>query len=202
MGQPEKAVPVIERMREFNPKAGLHQGFVAVVYAHLGRMKEAREAVDYLVNRGENLRTMMYHACWKNPEVVDFTAKNYLKAGLPGDPGDYYKPTIFYDKNKLTGKEIRDLVFGQTVSGFDFVSGKEWWIERTKDGQAAFRDAEDSHSGKSWIKGDELCNQWKNLYGGYKDCMRIYPNPGGTIEKKNQYIGIASYTFVPFSSVD
>ena len=202
MGQPEKALPAIERMEKFNPKGGLHQFFAATVYAHLGRMKEARKAGDYFVKRGENLRTMMYQRCWKDPEAVEFLTENLLKAGLPGQSGDYYKPTIFYDQNKLAGQEIKDLVFGQTVSGFDFETGEEWWVERTKDGRATFRDSEGSDVGRSWIKGDELCNQWKNRYGGYKDCMRIYPNPNGTTEKKDKYIGIASYTFVPFSPVN
>jgi hypothetical protein len=41
-----------------------------------------------------------------------------------------------------------------------------------------------------------------NLYGGYKDYMRIYANPENTTEKKDEYIGTAAYGFVPFSVVD
>lgn len=57
-------------------------------------------------------------------------------------------------------------------------------------------------SGKSWIEGDGLCNQWENLYEGLKNCGLVYKNIEGTSEKKDQYIRIADYGFVPFSVVE
>jgi hypothetical protein len=61
---------------------------------------------------------------------------------------------------------------------------------------------ETSDNGKSWVGGNRLCNQWANLYGGLEDSFPIYDNPEGTPEKKDEYIGVAVYGFVPFSVVD
>ena len=120
---------------------------------------------------------------------------------MPGEPGGYYKSAIFLEPN-LTGKEIKDQIFGRTISGFDICGGKEWSIERTEDGEATIRRDKIADTGKSWIDGDKLCNQWETLYGGYKDCRRVYVNPEGTKDKKDQYIGTAVYGLVPFSVED
>ena len=158
-----------------------------------------------------NLRIQMYLRPFKDKEVERRFADGLIKAGLPGEPGGYYK---IYQENKLTGKAIKDLVFAQTVTGFDIVSGKQWWIKRTEDGKATYRgpkgyvkgkvaDVEEtSDTGKSWVEGNRLYNQWANLYGGLVDCFPIYYNPEGMPEKKDEYIGVAVYGFVPFSIVD
>ena len=202
MGQLEEALTVLERAAKLQPEsAALLQTTFAVIYAHLGRVKEARKAIDPFIKMGLNLRCLMFFFPEKDPEVERLYAGGLLKAGLPGEPGGYYKSTIFQAHN-LTEKEIKELVFGRTVSGFGVCSGKEWWMEYTEDGEVTFRDSEVYDSGKSWIEGDKLCSQWENRYGGFKDCMRVYINPEGTAEMKDQYIGTAVYGFVPFSVVD
>ena len=104
-----------------------------------------------------------------------------------------------YTKNKLTGDEIKELVFGKTVTGFDFKSEEGWSIKRGKEGIAVYHRGEVSDTGKSWIEEDRLCNQWQNLYGGYRDCAPIFRNPDGVPHKKEEYIGISAYGFVPFA---
>jgi len=203
MGQLEEAVTRLEKARKLNPKYRVVRAFLAAIYAHRGRKEEAREAIDiYLkIKAYKDLRDLMYWHPFKDPEVEKFFADGVLKAGFPGELGGYYKSTIFL-QGPLTGQEIRDLVFGKTVSGFDLKSGQEWWIERAKDGKAIYRDSEGSDTGKSWIDGDKVCTQWENLYGGYKDCMRVYTNPEGTTEGKDNYIGTAAYGYVAFSPID
>ncbi|NIO21199.1 MAG: hypothetical protein GTN76_10765, partial [Candidatus Aenigmarchaeota archaeon] len=91
----------------------------------------------------------------------------------PGKPSGYYK---IYEENKLSGEEIKELVFGRTTTGITpWAAGQQWWIERTNDGKATHRqlpfhkgDLESgawsagkgygsfairSDSGKSWIEG-------------------------------------------------
>jgi hypothetical protein len=140
----------------------------------------------------------MFYMPFKDPEVEKRFAEGFIKSGVPGKIGEYYKSTIF-QKNKLTGDEIKELVFGKTVSGFDFKSEEEWSIKRGKDGSASYRKGKIFDTGKSWIEEDRLCNQWQNLYGGYRDCAPIFMNPEGMSNKKEQYIGISAYGFVPFA---
>ena len=172
---------------------------LAVTNALLGRMKKARQFIAPFIIMGLNLQCLM--APFKDPKAENLWADGLLKAGVPGEPGGYYKSAIFLEPN-LTGKEIKGQIFGRTISGFDVCGGKEWSIERTEDGEATIRRDNITDTGKSWIDGDKLCNQWENLYGGYKDCRRVYVNPEGTKEKKDQYIGTAVYGLVPFSVED
>jgi tetratricopeptide (TPR) repeat protein len=218
MGQLEEALTAFERAHKHNPKLRWVLTRLAVVYANLGRIEEARNTFEHLIKYhagralvGLNLRFLMYFRPFKDKEVEKRVADGLIKAGLPGEPGGYYK---IYQENKLTGEEVKDLVFAQTITGFDIVSGKQWWIKRNKDGKATYRgpkgyvkgkvsDVEEtSDTGKSWIEGNRLCNQWANLYGGLEDCFPIYDNPEGMPEKKDDYIGVTVYGFVPFSVVD
>ena len=218
MGQLEEALVAFERVHKHNPKLRWVLTRLAVVYANLGRIEEARSTLDPLIKyyagrdlQAVNLRFQMYLRPFKDKEVEKRFADGLIKAGIPGEPGGYYK---VYQENKLTGEEIKDLVFAQTVTGFDIITGKQWWIKRTEDGKATYRgpkgfvkgevsDVEEtSDIGKSWVEGNRLCNQWANLYGGLEDCFPIFYNPEGMYEKKDEYIGVAVYGFVSFSVVD
>jgi hypothetical protein len=200
MGNLEEALNSFERAYEFQPENKIMSlSRLAVTNALLGRMEKARQFIAPFIKMGLNLQCLM--APFKDPKAEKLWADGLLKAGVPGEPGGYYKSTIFLEPN-LTGKEIKEQIFGRTISGFDICGGKEWSIERTEDGKATIRRDKITDTGKSWIDGDKLCNQWENLYGGYKDCRRVYVNPEGTKEKKDQYIGTAVYGLVPFSVED
>ena len=217
MGKLEEALVAFKRAHKHNPKLRWVLTRLAVVYANLGRIEEARNTLEplikYYAGRGVevvNLRMQMYLRPFKDKEVEKRFADGLIKAGIPGEPGGYYK---IYQENKLTGEQIKDLVSAQTITGFDIVSGKQWRIIRNEDGKATYRgpkgyvkgkvvDVEDtSDTGKSWVEGNRLYNQWANLYGGLVDCFPIYVNPEGMPEKKDEYIGVAVYGFVPFSIV-
>jgi len=197
MGNLEEALNSFERAYEFQPENKIMSlSRLAVTNALLGRMEKARQFIAPFIKMGLNLRCLM--APFKDPKAEKLWADGLLKVGVPGEPDGYYKSAIFLEPN-LTGKEIKEQIFGRTISGFDVCGGKEWSIERTEDGEATIRRENITDTGKSWIDGDKLCNQWENLYGGYKDCRRVYVNPDGTKEKKDQYIGTAVYGLVPFS---
>jgi TolB-like protein/Flp pilus assembly protein TadD len=200
MGKLEEALNCFERAYEFQPENKIMSlRSLAVTNALLGRIKEARQFIAPYIKMGLSLPCLM--PPFKDPKSEKLWADGLLKAGVSGEPGGYYKSAIFLEPN-LTAKEIKDQVFGRTISGFDICGGKEWSIERTEDGKATIHRDKIADTGKSWIDGDKLCNKWENLYGGYKDCMRVYVNPEGTKERKDQYIGTAVYGLVPFSVVD
>lgn len=198
----------LKRAQEYNLQLKWPSVLLAVAYAHLGRTEEARAAVEwrwkFLAERGfvgDYLRQMMFNMPFKNPEVEKLLAEGFIKSGVPGKIDGYYKSTIFQN-NKLTGDEIKELVFGKTVTGFDFKSKEAWSIKRGKNGVTVYRKGKISDTGKSWIEEDRLCNQWQNLYGGYRDCAPVFRNPEGVAHKKEEYIGISAYGFVPFAIDD
>ncbi len=56
--------------------------------------------------------------------MFDRLAQGMVKAGLPGDPKNYNKVR---EENKLSGPEIKKLLFGKTSSGFSFgIKPLEW----------------------------------------------------------------------------
>jgi len=212
MGQLEEAVTLIERSLTHNPEISRRAGVLAAAYAHLGRDEQARAALDDYM-RGSRMHQLslpglMYLWPFKDLEVSDRFADGIIKAGMPWQLHQYYRVS---KENKLTGEEIRELLFGRTVAGFTLYQPghRPHWEDRTKDGKATWRvnpavtyytDYDDS--GRSWIEGDMLCNHWQTHMFGIKHCMTVFRNPEGTPEMRNEYIGISDFLFTTWSPVD
>jgi hypothetical protein len=202
-GRWEAAVPFMERFIKYNPKAGFGPRMLAMLYAQVGRDQEARAMLDKGTKGWpasmKNVRFMMATFPLKDLRIMERFAEGYVKAGLPGEPSGFYKISA---EIRLTGEEIRKLFFGRKVAGSNIITGKQWWVERSKDGKATIRDGDRSDTGKSWIEEDMLCDQWDNLYEGLKDCWVVYRNPEGSAEKNDEYLGAPGYGIYPFSPVE
>jgi hypothetical protein len=209
MGEFEEAATSIERALTHNPEFSRGSGVLAACYAHLGRDKQARIALgsykEGIIHWFHTLGFITYHWPFKDLQVTERFADGLLRAGLPGQPSIYYKIS---GENRLTGKEIRDLFFGRTVTSF-YRCPDQWdHLEyRTKDGKATWRAAPEHPYGQddigtSWVEGNMLCNQWQMNMFSTKHCMPVFPNPEGKPEMKNEYIGITDFLYVTFSPVD
>ena len=174
-----------------------------MLYAQVGRVQEAKAMINDITEKRpalmKNVRWYMSRWPFKDLQISERWVDGYLKAGLPGEPSGFYKISA---ENRLPGEEIKELFFGRKVTGFTLASGKQWWVERSKDGKATIRSGDDSDTGKSWIEEDMFCDQWDNLYEGLKDCWVVYRNPEGTPEKNDEYLGAPGYGIYPFSQVE
>lgn len=174
-----------------------------MIYANAGRDQDARTMLDKgtkgLPAPMKNVRFVMTLYPFRDLQVMEHIAEGYVKAGLPGTPSGFYKISA---ENRLTGEEIKELFFGHKVTGFTLASGKQWWVERGRDGKATILDGDKSDIGKSWVEEDMLCDQWDNLYEGLKDCWVVYRNPEGTREKNDEYLGAPGYGIYPFSRTE
>ena len=201
-GRYKEAIPFLERALKLNPKGTPIYRILAVAYAQTGRVQEAKKMLDIGFKawppQMKNLRFVMYYSPSSDMQHMERLAEGYLKAGLPGEPSGFYK---IFPEQKLTGEEIRSLVFGRKVMGIALRTGKPWWIERSSDGEATIRNGDNSDTGKSWIENDMVCDQWDNLYEGLKDCWPVFRNPEGAPEKNDEYIGVPDYGIYPFSQV-
>ena len=213
MGKLQEAVTLFERAHTHNPELRGLSAPLSAAYAHLGRDEEAQLALVNYRNEwswwgwSPNLLRVMQFFPFKDPEVADRLADGLLKAGLPGQPSGYCKVS---PAQKLTGGEIRSLVFGRTVTGLSLFSRLEWRIHRTKDGKISYQGSwpfsvlnpGGSGSGRSWIEGDMLYDQWNNIFRGLKYHMAVYHNPEGTREMKNEYFFVTDFGIFPSSPVD
>ena len=199
----DEAISYIERFIQYNPKTTFGYITLANLYAHVGRIQDARSALEKGTKGWpptmKSLRFVTTLLPLKDLQIVDRFAEGYLQAGLPGEPSGYYKITA---ENRLIGGEIRKRFFGYQAAGFTMATGKPWHIERHKDGTATIQDGDKKDTGKSWIEEDMLCDQWDNFYEGLKNCWVIYRNPEGTAEGKDEYLGAPGYGVYPFSIIE
>jgi hypothetical protein len=202
-GRWENAVPFMEKALKFSIVGDLPKGFLAAIYAQVGRIQEAKALLNdwtkELPASMKNVRSVMLGFWLKDLQALGHWAEGFIKAGLPGEPSGFYKISV---ENRMTGEEIRELFFERKVTGINMASGKQWWVERSRDGKATVLDGDDSDNGKSWIEEDMLCDQWDNLYEGLKDCWVVYRNPEGTPEKNDEYLGAPGYGIYPFSQIE
>jgi adenylate cyclase len=192
----------MEKADEHSIIGGGSKRTLGMLYAQVGRVQEAQvifsEGIKGFPAPLANVRFFMTIWTFKDLHVMESIAEGYIKAGLPGESSGFYKISR---ENRLSGKEIKKLFFGQKVNGFS-LTGKKWRVERSKNGKAAIRSGDDSYTGKSWVEDDMLCDQWDNLYEGLKDCWAIYRNPEGTPENSDEYIGAPGYGLYLFSSTE
>ena len=141
------------------------------------------------------IKRKMYWFPFKDPEVAERFANGLLKTGLFGERTGYYK---LREEDRLNGEEIKVLAFGRTVCGSDGC------IDRTKQGQARYHVMHVSESGRSWIEGDMLCNQWKTRMNGLKNCAPVFRNPEPAAGMLNEYLWITGYEYylATFSPID
>ncbi len=198
-GDPKNGLEFIQKAMRLDPHYPAR--CLAATYALLARDADARKIAS------------RFHALWttlgwqplfavrffpfKDPKVVEHFVEGYIKSGFPRmPPYRYYK---ILDENGLTGKQIRTLLFGRKVVGVEEGIGSGGWFERSLDGQATYRGLIGGFdSGKSWIEGDMLCDQWQERFGGHKTCYPVFRNP----EKQNEYLIMHSWSIFSFSVVD
>jgi len=200
MGQFDKAVELINRALTYNPKTLVMSGILAAAYAHLGREKEARLTLQNY-SRGfyyiRDLNGIMFEWPFKDPNVADRLAEGLIKAGLAGQAFDYCK---VLKENKLTGEEIKKLLFGRNRKGLFYGSAlTEWTVSCTKDGKFEHMTQSFYDTGKSWIEGDSVFFHYNTQFEGRKLGGEVHRNPDGTPEKMNEYFLICDWGIQPFS---
>ena len=128
MGNLEEAATLFERGRRLKPESWARDPWLASIHGLLGREKEARLALERLGKSGVMpiYQPFMYHFPFKDRRVADRFAEGLIKAGVKVPPSGYFPA---FKENQLTGKEIKRLLFGATMTGIDF-GGQQWWIDR------------------------------------------------------------------------
>ena len=210
MKQYEKSISSFERAYNYNPHFW-SEPWLITTYANLGRQEDAELALKRYKKRwlGSlektstgtytklDIQPQVFHNPFSDPEVTKRFVDGLIKAGHP-KPHRYYEVSR---ENKLTGDEIRELVFGRTAIGATFAGGA-WTIKNGKDGSALYEGYGLKDSGRNWIEGDQICDQYKVFFGGLKKCTELYRNPKGTHEGKDEYLLVNDIFILPVSYVD
>jgi tetratricopeptide (TPR) repeat protein len=202
MGNLEEAITYLEKGLSLNPGLTNLLCFLAAAHALLDHDIEAKKALaEYLKVFPEYLTPtiQMLYGSWpfKESKVFDRLAQGLVKAGLQGDPKNYYK---VIEGNKLDGQEIRKLLFGKTLTGYAFgLKHLEWVSSISDDGEEEYSMMGKTYTGRAWIENDNICTQREQYQGGLKNCREVYRNPDGDELAKTEYFMITDYGLFLFS---
>ena len=199
MGNLEEAAALIEKVRRLNPDAWVGAPYLASIYGLLSREKEAHLALEKGGGFEFALPRRMYSYPFKDRAVADRMAEGLIKAGLKG-PSGYYPA---FKENQLAGEEIKRLLFGSKITGFDLLDRQQWWIDRGKNGEFIWRGSGpiSSDTGMSRIEGDLICTEFQKRLWGLEYCATVFRNPRGTYENKDEHFLCTDFGFTPFSLV-
>jgi len=210
LGEYEEAIASFNRSLKYNPESYVHN-WLASAHANIGNDNDARAAFEIEKKRwlevsakGEtatitklDLQPTVYSHPLKDPDVMRRFVDGLIKAGWP-KPHRYY---AVYKENKLTGDEIRDLVVGKTqvLAGF---AGGGWTQKFSEDGSVVYKGYGIHDTGVYRIEGDQCCITFDKILASLPLCVDLYRNPGGTVEKKDEYIQVNDFGMYPVSYVE
>ena len=200
MGEHQKAATMTERAINHNPTILSRYELLSAIYGLLGRNQDAQAAYNKSLKTWHvgftpaDLNYIMSFFLVKDRQVADRYAEGLVKAGWPGQPSEYYK---IYEKNRLTGDEIRNLVSGQEITVYQFT--REFWINHHENGRLV--NLSRAMEGKWWVEADMLCYQMESgKLKGLDDCGEIYRNPDASPGSEKQYLHVKDYLIAPLTT--
>jgi adenylate cyclase len=192
--QYEKAIEPLEKALE----AGVEDfATLAMTYAQLGRLDEARTMVDKILEHFRPANLAYFRTFWayhKRKEDLEHSIDSLRKAGMPEWPFGYEgRPA-----NRLDERAIAALIFGRTWNGQD-PDGAPFFQEISKDGKVAFRSPVSLLTGTAWVEGGMLCYQFSAVTLSRKSCGYLFRNPSGTHDEQNEYVQVGLLDILYFS---
>ena len=201
----EEAVGILEKvdMQSPDPWGKFYAVQVLVsAYAHLGRIDRIAVYMDQfkrqLAERKDeepNLLLTQQFFVFKSEADISRLLAGLSKAGVPDLP-----PGVDLDpKDRLTGAEIKSLVFGHELRGPKIAPDTELYERTTStDGSLRVTFGSTTLEGRSWVQGNFLCNAYpKEL----TVCGAIFRNSSGTPERQNEYRAVYRWEQFEFSVV-
>jgi tetratricopeptide (TPR) repeat protein len=161
---------------------------LTAVYGHLGRTADAastREKLKpYLIDMDNGEFTgllAMRDLPFKNYEDLERVLAGLRKSGVPDLPFGFDPKS----KDRLSGAEIKELLFGHEIRGHELITGDAFSLARAADGSYSATSPAWSVTGSSWIEGDTICSSNQLVL---RACRAVFRNPSGTFEQLNQYL--------------
>jgi adenylate cyclase len=181
----DEALAELEADRE-GPRSYFAPDTLAMAYAQLGRIDEARVALQSLLQRSphqsiEYFRVVFEH--FRRDEDLEFYLNALRKAGVPEWPyGFEGRP-----EDRLDASAIKALALGQTWTGRT-EEGRQFFQEIGADGTIAYRDPATFIVGTASVQGDALCLEYPAFLMGRQHCGFVYRNPSPTSESNSPYV--------------
>ncbi len=180
-----EAIEHLEKTREAVP----YDEELAMTYAELGRLDEAKVAVERLYENVPFANLAYYRALWahyKRKQDLEHLIGALRKADIPEWPYGYQSRV----EDRLDSFALEALMSGRTWVGHDF-SGAPFIQQFTDDGRIALRSRASLLSGTAQIRDDMVCIRYPAALLGREDCGYVYRNASGSPEEENEYVRVA-----------
>ena len=210
-GDYAKSVGYIKRAIESDPATAVYVRLLAAAYGKLGMEVEANQAwVKYRKSWKRDLGQFWIAAAVQFYPFQDREILKNLADGFEAAGGVERPPSRFLKldpETRLSGDEIKTLLFGHTIKGEDYWLGDPWRQQRTADGKVSLTEINTFLSGiepdgeivgESWIDSDRLCERWPEVAGDLTLCVTVFRDPDSG---PNHYYMVADTGPHPFSVV-
>ena len=210
-GDYEKAADFIERAIENDPTTAIYVRLLAATYGKLG-------------NNEANKVWRKYRKSWKRRDgqfwiaaavqfypFQDLEILKHLADGFEAAGGVERPPSRFLKldrENRLSGEEIKALVFGHRIRGRDYWQDDDWAQQRSLEGKVSnfgvsaytgFLELVGEEVGESWVEDNRLCDRWSLVGGDITKCVLIFRDPDSG---PNNYYMVTDTGPHPFSVVN
>ncbi len=194
LGHPVKALEYLDRAMRQAPKETYFAGLLTAVHGELGQVEQAQAAYKVFekqeIFRGAytvlRLARAMAFYPFSDPDVLVRLANDFKAAGVPVGIGGYLP---LHKMNRLSGSEIKSLLFGKEIKGRWFwseSSGRKWRQQRDIDGGVQHFGwrihpyVKVGDTGVGRIENDMLCEQWADLPRALEICVVVFRVPERT----------------------
>lgn len=178
-GNYQDAVDYIERALEHNPTTSYFAGPLAAAYGKIGMKKESMQAfktfTDSMGPQSPLTAWVVYVYPFQDEAVLVNLADGFAIAGArEGLLARYLKLT---PETRLSGDEIKSLLFGHTIRGRDYWNGRRWTQVRTLEGKLSHSRGGIDTDGESWIEDDRVCDHWLDDGDEITLCSLVFHDP-------------------------
>jgi tetratricopeptide (TPR) repeat protein len=192
-GQYEQSLEAFLKANAMAPNNITINSFLGGIYARLGRMEEAKAAMDVALKYQPSEALSWYKlnlSYFKRAEDLDRLFDSFRMAGLPQWPMGFEGS----QSERLSGEEIKSLLWGRRIEGtmirndkpfvFSQVIGADgrWQLDHNVYGETI------SITGNSWVEENTWCYQSEDYFFGRTHCVPVYRNPDGSLEGKDEYV--------------
>ena len=125
---------------------------------------------------------MVYGFPFQGSGVLKNLADGFATAGARERTGEMFQSRFLEldRKTRLSGQEIKSLLFGHTIEGADYWSWRFWKQKRSisdkvsHSGEPIHTGSITTKEGESWIEDDRLCDRWLDMEDEITICSLVF----------------------------
>jgi tetratricopeptide (TPR) repeat protein len=207
-GDPAGAVELFERAGRFAPEPSRFAAILAAAYSELGDAAAASGALE-LYKKALGTGGSLEDALWRHP-FEELAVAERFAAGLKAAGAKWVSWEFLpIDRdNRLSGEELRALLFGHSIQGLNMTLALPWRQTRTVEG--AVQDTGRWRAiwyavpsgGVGRIEGDRLCETWPDLSAAVPFCVSVHRLPPGPWSRIGDYVMVNDLGAHLFKVVD